>query len=315
MGKLTLPIEPMAPIYNETIPLGDDWVYQLKWDGVRLLARVENGRVELFSRRGLSKNATYPELVEILSEYNGSFIVDGEVVVVDEASGRPVFQKVLQRERSRSSSAVRARYPIIYVLFDLLEWNEESWMHRPFTERDAALRSLFPERQPELFVTDSFPDGNALWSWVEQHGWEGIVSKRVSSIYRFGKKHQDWFKKKTRLVLEVDIVGITIKEGRVSSLVMVEGESLEAAPDGARPYRGKVSIGLNSALRQALHQYANEYTREIAVFPKLPTELKGDRIIWLTRPLAATVQGQEITAAGLLRHPQLISLDMEGAYS
>src|SRR5690554_6316434 len=112
---IQLPLEPMIPIANEEMPVGKDWGYQLKWDGVRIIAKVHEGQVELYSRNKLNKNLVYPEIVLYLANLDISCIVDGEMIVFDPQRQRPVFQKVLQRERQIGSS-----HPISYVLFDLI---------------------------------------------------------------------------------------------------------------------------------------------------------------------------------------------------
>lgn len=301
MGDLQLPIDPMAPIAQETVPTGDQWGYQLKWDGVRIIAVIDHGTVTLYSRQGLIKNATYPDLVERLRQLKGTYIVDGEAVVFDPDVQRPVFQKVLQRERMvKSSGAAAAKYPITYVLFDLLELDGRSYLHHTYRDRFEKLRSLFPDKSDALFVTDLYPDWEGLWAWVVQHGWEGIISKNMDSPYVSGKKHKDWFKKKTKQIYTVDILAVTYNEGRLASLVMSH----------ENVFFGKISLGLNMDLRRRLDQYAQGHAMQQAPYSSLPSELKGIRIVWLSQPFQATVQGLEVTTAGLLRHPKIIELHL-----
>lgn len=296
---MRLPQEPMIPVHEETIPVGDDWGYQLKWDGVRILARIDNGAVELYSRNMLRKDTIYPEVVRELAPKPGRFLLDGEIVYFDLGLNRPSFSKVLQRERSRSIGTPSHNQGMIcYVLFDLLFEGETDLRERPYQERYDRLKALFPSRTPTLFVTDMFSDGTALWQWVETHQWEGIVSKRLSGTYREGKKHRDWLKKKTALLLEISIVGVNMREGRVASLVM--------AQDGI--FFGKVSLGLNERTKQSIHRYAASHTLELQPFPALPDELKKEHIIWLSRPFSCVVTGLEVTSAGVLRHPKIVKL-------
>jgi bifunctional non-homologous end joining protein LigD len=308
-SPLVLPSDPMKPIISEDIPTGEDWGYQLKWDGVRMLARIEDGRVELFSRKLLPKNNAYPELVRALTELKlkGPLLLDGEVVVFDTVKQRPVFQKVLQRERLRTASNIQqagAKEPVQFVLFDILNSGGVDFRDKPYKERHEELLRLFPEKQERLFVTDLFHDGHLLWNWVEQRGWEGIVSKRLSSTYKEGKKHKDWFKKKTALQLEVDILGYTFNDGRLASLIM--------ASDGY--YFGRVSLGLNEELKRKLMERSLKVPAigrgagASGPFSALPSDLKGITLAWLEQPFRCTVTGLEVTDAGLLRHPKLVSL-------
>ncbi|QHW33005.1 hypothetical protein GZH47_20860 [Paenibacillus rhizovicinus] len=362
---LPLPAEPMAPLSSAELPAGSDWGYQLKWDGIRILARMDgHGHAELFSRKLYLKNAVYPEIVALLeakaAEW-GPCLLDGEIVWWDGI--RPNFQQVLKRERSRglarqplpaaassgeapgrpegilaadgqqagiaftpiASEAAKpssARNPasgkaasaaaslsltpksfggLVYVLFDVLADASGDLRQLPYEERHRRLTDLCGTDDPRVFVTDLFRDGEALWTWVETNRWEGVVSKRLSSPYREGKKHRDWLKKKIELVLDVDIVGLKWRKGIVASLVMeLEGE-----------YLGSVSLGLNDALRSVLASTFRPQYAHLAVvacpFPALPEDLKHEEIQWLSLPFRCRVTGLELTSAGQLRHPKLVT--------
>lgn len=303
---MILPGTPMIPVAHDEIPMGDDWGYQLKWDGVRLLARIAGGQAELFSRRLLPKNSAYPELAAELSRIKGPCLIDGEAFVFDHVRQRPVFRRVLERERLRNPAAIAragAAEPVRLALFDVLYADGTDWRERPYRERHEELLRLFPVKQERVFVTDLFDDGEALWNWVTERGWEGIVAKRLSSAYREGKKHRDWLKKKTALLEVVDIVGYTFNEGRLASLIM----SLEGL------YFGRVSLGLNEDHKRRLMQRslrANQKGYPLP-FAALPADLKGLAIGWLNEPFSCTVTGLEVTDAGLLRHSKLVKLPDE----
>ncbi|GIP34021.1 DNA ligase [Paenibacillus sp. J2TS4] len=294
------PFAPMAPILREQLPEGPDWGYQLKWDGVRLITEIHSGQVQLYSRKMLNKNTVYPELTAALSEIGGSCVLDGEAVVFDPVKQRPVFQKVLQRERMRNSKTISdagARQPVQYVLFDLLQDGTEDLSGLPYRERHERLQAKFPDNRGLFFVTDLYEDGTALWQWVEERQWEGIVCKRLTSPYREDKMHSDWYKKKTALQLEVTVVGVTIKEGRLASLVMIM--------DGM--YLGKVSSGLNEQMKRQLLEYALQDASPQSPFASLQSDLKRDQIIWLSTSFPLVVTGQEITDGGLLRHSKIVT--------
>lgn len=361
---IQLPEHPMAPITINELPRGEDWGYQLKWDGVRILARIEgsaSGRpsscnsvpldgscadIQLYSRNMLVKNAIYPEVVNLLSSLsraNDSCLLDGEVVWWD--GERPNFQQVLKRERSRGGhktssaqlppnvvdsrhaapnrvletargsasvdSSLSERQPlsstsagaggIVYVLFDLLADESGDLRHLPYSERYQRLKQRYSSNHPRLIITDLFLDGEALWKWVESNRWEGVISKRLSSPYREGKKHRDWFKKKTALAIDVDIIGLKLRNGGIASLVM--------AYNGQ--YFGSVSLGLNEELRRtiaaAFRSFQPESVGGRCPFPAIPDDLKRETIQWLPMSFKCRVTGLEITAAGQLRHPKLVT--------
>ncbi|MBM7565125.1 DNA ligase [Paenibacillus sacheonensis] len=337
-----LPSEPMAPLFDAELPTGSEWGFQLKWDGIRILARLNGcGQVELFSRKLYLKNAIYPEMTAVLESKRawGPCLLDGEFVWWDGI--RPNFQQVLKRERSRglarqplppAAAGAQAALPaipaeqrpgsdlsgtgsgvpasasvhqsfgaLVYVLFDLLSDESGDLRHLPYEERHRRLTALVGTDDPRVFVTDLFRDGEALWTWVETNRWEGVVSKRLSSPYREGKKHRDWLKKKIALVLDVDIVGLKWRNGLIASLVMeLEGE-----------YLGSVSLGLNDALRGVLASTFRPQHAHLAVvscpFPAMPEDLKNEEVQWLSLPFRCRVTGLELTSAGQLRHPKLVT--------
>ncbi|RUT35520.1 DNA ligase [Paenibacillus zeisoli] len=294
------PFTPMSPILTEELPTGEEWVYQLKWDGFRILAWVHEGEVELYSKKMLLRNKSYPDLVQALSRYHGTFLLDGEAVILDGATGKPSFQLMQQRDKLSDASLIRRaaeRNPVQYILFDLLQLGDQNLRTLTYEERRAHLQELTTGWEPPLYLADEFEDGELLWNWIVQQGWEGLVCKKRSSKYKEGKEHQDWFKRKTLLHFDVEIVGVIWKEGRVSSLVMRK--------DGH--YFGRVSSGLNERVKlrlSSLHTGAGQED----YFAELPEGIRNADVRWLDLPLEARVSGRETTTLGLLRHPKLIDL-------
>ncbi|NMO95730.1 RNA ligase family protein [Paenibacillus lemnae] len=296
--KKLLPKEPMAPISISTdrIPEGEEWGYQLKWDGVRILSLIEDGNITLISRSMLNKTRLYPEVTSALSGLKDQrLLLDGEVVYFHPELGRPVFQKVLQRERSRTVNAQAPR--LTYVLFDILIHGDEDLRPLPYIERHERLKDVI-QGQQGLLLADLFQDGNTLWSWAEERNWEGIVIKKLSAPYREGKKHQDWFKKKTSVILDAEAPALIIRDGRAASLV-VTGEG------GA--YIGRASLGLNDKTRQLLLAYAKQYPGTCCLSP-LPSDLHKEQLSWLSKPLQIVVTFLEWSQDGVMRHPKLVDI-------
>ncbi|GLX66012.1 RNA ligase family protein [Paenibacillus glycanilyticus] len=312
MTVFTLPAEPMIPIADERIPVEPGWIYQIKWDGVRIVATVnDDGRIDLYSRKLLNKNAVYPEIHRTLQEQAvklGPCMLDGEIVYYDGV--RPNFQMVLTRERSfggePSPSSSQGR--VLYVLFDLLQDGDQDLRPLPYAARHERLLAKMKEiRSDRLLISDLYTDPDSLWKWVDEHEWEGIVSKKLDSPYKEGKAHRDWLKKKRAILLDVGIVGVKRRDGRAASLVM---------SDQGR-FVGSVSLGLDEAMRETLGQMLQLRKSDAPSwpmpFPSLPAELKGESIIWLPSPLPCRVTGLELTSAGLLRHPKLVSFGLPPA--
>ncbi|QGQ94821.1 DNA ligase [Paenibacillus psychroresistens] len=298
-----IPFKPMSPILVDEIPEGVEWGYQLKWDGYRIVAWIEDGHVELYSKNMLSMNSKFPELVLALSSLKGKYLLDGEAVILDPETQRPSFQKLQKRGRMKEEASIARAVvanPVQYIVFDLLQIGIEDLRKLPFRERHDRLQLAGAEWQEPLFLTDLFDNGEQLWHWVKQHKWEGIVIKRLSSAYKKAKEHQDWFKRKTSLELEVEIVGLLMKEGRISSLVMRQ--------DGL--YRGRNSSGLNGDIKARLGLLPAAKKRS-DYFQELPEGLRGETVLWLDSPFIAEVTGVELTEAGTLRHPRIIGLQLK----
>lgn len=293
MSSMALPGVPMAPIMSPDIPVGPEWCYQIKWDGVRTIARLDGaGGVELFSKRVELRNAAYPEIVALLEPLQVSpCLLDGEIVYFD--GERPNFQRNKLTLRSRNG-----REQLIFVLFDLLYDGDEDLRVLPFRERHKRLIAKFPEKNPRLFVSDLYFDGNALWEWVNERGWEGIVSKRLDSPYTEGKNHRDWYKKRKELQLQAEVVGIKLTNGAISSLVLSwEGR-----------YIGHVS-GLNSASKRVLIEFMRNYPGECP-FTTLTPGMKKSEVAWLAVPFPCHVAALEFTDSGLLRQPRLLGFGL-----
>lgn len=295
------PFTPMSPILQSTLPVGEEWIYQLKWDGYRVIAQIENGKVDIYSKNMLSLNTVFPELVQALSAMDGQYVLDGEAVLLDPTTGKPSFQQLQKRGRMRDTKQITIaaeREPVSYIVFDLLQAGEHDLRKHPFDERDQRLKELSKGWKHPLYTTDTFRDGTVLWNWVVEQQLEGVVAKKVTSPYREGKHHHDWFKCKTSIQMDVEIVGILMKEGALSSLAM----SIEGV------YFGRISSGLNHSLKEQIRKFPATGKLQ-DYFDVLPEGLRKSTVLWLNTPLRAQVTGLEITSAGQLRHPKLISIE------
>src|SRR5690625_3803038 len=113
---------PMSPILADKIPVGSDWAYQLKWDGVRIITELNGQQVKLYSKNGQPKEHVYPAVVHTLQSIGVRGVFDGEMIVFDPVTKRPDFGKILTLEKQRGRQQDRT-HPAIYVLFDLLALN------------------------------------------------------------------------------------------------------------------------------------------------------------------------------------------------
>jgi bifunctional non-homologous end joining protein LigD len=167
-----------------------DWFFEVKWDGVRVIAAVDGSTVTLRSRRGLDMTGTYPELTGFRCDR--PTVIDGEVVALDD-DGRPSFSRLQQRMNTTGGKArmMVERVPVTLMAFDLLH-HGSSTIHRPLEERRGRLDEVLPAGMVRSDATRG--EGLALHHAVVASGLEGVVAKRAGSPYRPGVRSPDWRK-------------------------------------------------------------------------------------------------------------------------
>lgn len=215
------PLVPFEPVRWETVPQGDDWLHQVKWDGVRVLAYATGAQKRLFNRKRRERTLHYPELVAERICNANSYVVDGEIIALD-ADGKPSFHAVMRRDGLRRMERVREverEVPIVYMVFDLL-YCDGTWLfERPLEDRlDILERIIEPSRNVQ-FVT-SHSDGAALFAAVRDHGMEGIVSKRLGRSYAPNGKDDRWVKVKNYGSVKAVIGGFTLNGGTVNAVLL-----------------------------------------------------------------------------------------------
>jgi bifunctional non-homologous end joining protein LigD len=296
-------LPPMLAAIGE-LPRADDarWGYEFKWDGVRALAHVRNGTVRLRARSGNDVTATYPELhrlPEVLSGHDA--VVDGEVVALD-ARGRPDFGLLQGRMHRTGPEVARmaAAAPVTYLVFDLLALDGENLLGRPYTERRERLDAL--GLGSDRWVTTPWFRGNGdrVQAASRENGLEGVVAKRLDSVYRPGGRGPDWRKVKNLRTQSVVVGGWRPGEGRRaggigSLLVGVHDET------GRLVFAGHVGTGFTA---RALADLAPLLTaRPTSPFADaLPREVTRDAH-WVEPRLVGEVRYGEWTREGRLRHP------------
>ncbi len=195
--------QPMLARPSKTLPKGDEWRFEVKWDGIRIVARVAGGGARLWSRGGNDVTARHMEIATALAEAVGDreAVIDGELCALD-PSGRPSFSLLQQGGGAR----------VLYA-FDVLELDGESLCDRPLDERRAALDELLPSDGDEVRISRLFDDGEGLLGVARAHGLEGVVAKRRTSTYAPGKRPGTWVKVKLGQRDTFEVVGFTRGQG------------------------------------------------------------------------------------------------------
>lgn len=240
----------MLATVGDAVPSGEEWVHEVKWDGIRLLADIREGQVRLFTRSGRDVTVSYPELAGLGTVAGAAYddvLLDGEVVAF--VDGRPSFAALAERMHVRSARAaaeLAARQPVTYVVFDLLRLFGQDVTTAPWHARRALLEQLDLQGGPWQ-VPPTFDDGDQLLAATAEQGVEGVVSKRRSSPYRAGKRSADWRKLAHRVSRSVVVGGWRPEVGSSGSTSQARlGAVLVGVPDGAGGWRfaGRVGSGL-----------------------------------------------------------------------
>ena len=281
----------------------DAWAFELKWDGIRALAHIRDGRAIVRSRNLSNLSDQYPEMQQLAQALEGhEVLLDGEIVALDER-GHASFQRLQGRMGVTARAAVRQKMkdiPIVFVAFDILHLDGQDTMPLPYEERRALLESLQlsgPHWQVPPVV---YGDGRAL---LAVPGAEGIVAKRLGSAYEQGARAATWRKIKEQRRQELVIGGYTAgkgaRRGGIGSLMM--GYYDDA---GEFRYAGNVGTGFNQKTLVDLERKLAPHRRATSPF--------ADRVdkdgTFVEPVLVAEIEFTEWTREGHLRHPSFKGL-------
>jgi bifunctional non-homologous end joining protein LigD len=282
----------------------DGWLYELKLDGVRIVADKRGDRVTLGYRKLRDATATYPDVVSAVREIPEERVVlDGEIVAFDEL-GKPDFMLLARRIQARASDARRAALAVraVYVVFDVLAVGERDVRGLPIEARKAILERVLPDddfKSGLVRANPTFSDGAALFAQCKAQRLEGVVAKRVGSTYRTGDRSPDWVKVKHDLDADLVVVGWTEGEGKRSRLGSLDIASF----DGERlVVRGAVGSGLDEDTIDLLLDRLSEIEvdRPVAEGRYNPKPTKRHHV----KPeLVVSVRYGSFTNDGMLRFP------------
>jgi bifunctional non-homologous end joining protein LigD len=296
-------LTPMACAARDASKLrSDQHVYELKLDGVRILAEKHGDEVALFYRKGRSATASYPELARALRALPPEhLLLDGEVVAYD-AHGRPDFQRLAQRfsvTRPHEVKRAMQQVAVSYVAFDLLALDGLSLLALPLLARKQLLTKLLPARGPVRALDHIEGDGEALFAFCRDNHLEGVIEKRAQAPYLPGPKaNGDWTKIKCEREADCVVIGYTRGHGArelgALDLATYDGERLIS--------RGKVGSGIDDATQALL-------LRELAARKRESCAAEGALIAaprgrtFVEPELVVSIRHAGYTQAGHFWHP------------
>lgn len=300
-------LAPMLCTVREEPFSADGWLFELKYDGYRLLAGTDDGAPYLRYRSGHEATALFPEIAAAVKALPyQSFVIDGEVVVFDD-DGRTNFHRLQQRSQlSRGGDIKRAaiEHPGTMVVFDLVAFEGYDLRELPLSERKRLLREVLPAAGPLKFA-DDIPgaQGEAFYRQVEAMRLEGVVAKKADSTYK-PIRSEDWYKIRVDQTADFAILGYSAPK---SSRIGIGSLHLAVWHDDAWFYAGRVGTGFS-------HQQLDQLRTALDALPPFdPAALTGAEPLgsdntWVEPALVCTVRYKEWRDGGALRHPAFLGL-------
>ncbi len=299
-------LQPMLATLGTLPPTKDDelWAYEMKWDGMRAIVRIDGGRLTLHSRNDRDVTVSFPE-IRPLGELFGTSqaVLDAEIVCFDD-HGRPDFGRLQDRMHVSSTAAAQklaATRPVVLLAFDLLHHDGDSLLELPYSERRKRLLKL--NLDGPAWQTPAAFDGTGQQAvrTSQELGLEGVMAKRLTSLYRPGKRTKDWVKVKNLRTQEVVIGGWTPGKGTRSGTI---GALLLGLPtEAGLAYVGKVGTGFTQRILDDLLPRLSRLERKTTPFTPAPPRADGKDARWITPKLVGEVAFSEWTDELRLRHP------------
>jgi bifunctional non-homologous end joining protein LigD len=315
-------VEPMKAKLAEKPPATGDWIYELKFDGIRLIAVKTDKKVSLLSRNQNELRARFPEIVEAIKNLPaGECVVDGEVVALDE-KGRSSFQLLQAREvlaagRVRPTGGEGRKSPIYFYAFDLLQLDGKSLVRLPLEARKNVLEKLCADAGDPIRYSGAIGgDAKRLLEEVKRRGLEGIIGKQRNSVYEPGRRSGAWIKLKCVNEQEFVVGGYTPPQGARKHF----GAILVGYYDNNKlMFAGKVGTGFTAKSLSMLHKKFQKEARDDCPFVDLPSKQNGQwvqgitpsmmkKMHWVNPKFVAQIKFAEWTRDGKLRAPVFLGL-------
>lgn len=265
----------------------ENFIYELKFDGIRCLAYLDDGGVVLRNRKNNDMTAAFPELSEMNKYAKEKVIIDGELVCLKD--GKPDFYSVQSRLLTRPNKETIEKNGAVFVAFDILYRKNAKTTNEILERRKELLEKVVSESEKVIISKYIETEGKAFFSLIKERELEGIVAKRKGSFYYMGRRSDDWLKIKRINDEEFAVCGYTVyDDGRPKDLILgsLDGEKMR--------FGGKVFLGIRPSDRDRLEKAALAYSDRTPVF-----NLPKVKAVWLKPLLKCKVEYLEKTESGL----------------
>lgn len=284
-------------------PPNGDWLYEIKFDGYRIMTRILDGEVRLFSRNGHDWTDRLPLQAKALQAMGlKDSWLDGEMVMLNE-DGLPDFQAL------QNAFEIGRSKEVVYFLFDAPFIEARDLRETPLEERRAALKKLLGKSRSKLLrFSDAFMSRHQdIVESASAMGLEGVIGKRAGSLY-LSKRNPDWIKLKCRLRQEFVIVGYTQPQGSRSGfgalLLAVNGDE----EDSGLMYAGRVGTGFSERTLKQISERVKKMQRDSSPLAKKLTSAQGRGVHWIEPELVCEAEFAEWTREGIIRQAAFIAL-------
>lgn len=303
-------VEPMLSENADKPPKGDDYVYEVKWDGIRAMISWEEGKIKLHTRNRNDVSSKFPELLDGDKAFRATnALFDAEIVSLDGA-GKPVFKKVINRLMSSGESNIlklSKTSPCYCYVFDCLYLDGRSLVNEPLTRRREFLKDAIRSNTPYR-VSEFVEDGDSLFEAAREHGLEGIMAKRRDSKYISGRRSDCWYKIKVRQTCEVFVIGYT--KGKGERGITFGALHIAEKKGNALHYRGKVGTGFDDATMKTIVKTLKD-VREIKQPDVVGTLFDPKISVWLEPRVVAEVAYSKLTPDKMFREPVFVKLRLD----
>jgi len=299
-------VEPMLAGTADQLRDSPDYLYEVKWDGIRAIVSLDEGELRIHGRNGMDLTTQFPELLAAEASFRAtSGVFDGEIVCLD-PDGKPNFGNVIRRMQQVNPVAIeraRTKHAAVCYLFDCVYLDGRAVIEEPFVRRREWLSDVVKKDGPYR-LSEVFEDGRSLLKAVREMGLEGIMAKKRDSAYRPGKRADSWLKTKTRQTAECLIIGYT--KGKGDREATFGALHLASQGSDGLKYVGKVGTGFDDETLGAIFAQLAVLTRTRR--PVKEKALDNAQSIWVEPKLMCEVTFASITPDGMLREPVFIRL-------
>ncbi|MBA3648406.1 MAG: DNA ligase D [Chitinophagales bacterium] len=308
-SSMPVDIKPMLATLVDQ-PFDDpDWIFEVKWDGYRALAYLNNGKAELRSRNNHSFNDKFYPVYNAMKTWSIKAVIDGEIAVINE-KGLAEFQLLQNWTTDKNGE-------LIYYAFDILWLNGIDLMSLPLTERRNILSQIMPEHHSIRLSENFETSGTEFFAAAEKLGIEGIIAKKADSEYVPNNRTKNWLKIKSGKRHEAIIAGYTRNEDttkQFSALILAVHEN------GELKFIGQAGTGYTEKMRTEILKKLKPLETEICPFRTVPEVNRPSKfrpnppeaeITWVKPEVVCEVRYQELTLEGVMRHPSFQGLRID----